>query len=171
MGTSCIPQREHCWELLVPTPWLCARAGAPRTHHGPAHILSPCSVSELDWLQPRCPHALESCVVFVCASWFSFGALRWVWPCKCYTVCGWKWPVPGAGGNCMCCREKLLRLNLKLGFIVSAVFPGKVFWNRILLLERKPYPYFQPNHANVPLPTYVRTERQWLLFALLASSS
>lgn len=34
---------------------------------------------------------------------------------------------------------------------MSAVFPGKVFWDRILLLERKPYPYFQPNHANVPL--------------------
>lgn len=37
----------------------------------------------------------------------------------------------------MCSREKLLRLNLKLGFTVSAVFPGKVFWNRILLLESK----------------------------------
>lgn len=33
---------------------------------------------------------------------------------------------------------------------MSAVFPGKVFWNCILLLERIPYPYFQPNHVNVP---------------------
>lgn len=34
---------------------------------------------------------------------------------------------------------------------MSAVFPRKVFWNHILLLERKPFPYFQPNYANVPL--------------------
>lgn len=33
-------------------------------------------------------------------------------------------------------REKLLRLILKVGFTVSAVAPGKVFQNHILLLER-----------------------------------
>lgn len=148
MGTSCIPQRQHCWELLVPTPWLCARAGATRTHHSPAHILSPCSVSEL-WLQPRCPHTLELCVVFVCASWFSFGALRWVWPCNatpCVAggVSSWGWRYLHV------IQREIIKIKFKIRFHRVSCFPGKVFWNHILLLERKHY-YFQPNHANIPL--------------------